>query len=166
MGSSPITRSINKDRLLWSVLIYVVHKGNGTRRERPARRRVKNHLVNGCLVPRAGPGTAPVPGEVPLPAPTESLPLGRFFVGVFAIRGLEGRIRKGAGDAFSRPGIWCPGATCAARSASRACRWPKSSPITLLQFASYRNHPSGGFLLEFCIKGTPRADIFVPSSIL
>ena len=44
-------------------------KEEGIRRERPARRRAKNHPVNGFLVPRAGGGTAPVTPGIPFSPP-------------------------------------------------------------------------------------------------
>ena len=64
-----------------------------------------NDTVYRFRVPRAGGGTAPVPPGVPLPAPTEiSSRMGGIFLLELKLRGLEGRIRKGACDAFSRPG--------------------------------------------------------------
>ena len=56
-------------------------------------------------VPRAGGGTAPVPPVSPITRSNKNiLPNGGIFLLELKLRGLEGRIRKGACDAFSRPG--------------------------------------------------------------
>ena len=47
------------------VLFFVAIKEGGVRRARPEPAEAKNHPVNGFSAPRAGAGTAPVPGANP-----------------------------------------------------------------------------------------------------
>ena len=47
------------------VLFFVAIKEGGVRRARPKLAEAKNHPVNGFSAPRAGAGTAPVPGANP-----------------------------------------------------------------------------------------------------
>ena len=64
-----------------------------------------NDTVYRFRVPRAGGGTAPVPPVSPITRSNRNiLPNGGIFLLELKLRGLEGRIRKGACDAFSRPG--------------------------------------------------------------